>query len=72
MQEQLLTRTSVIPTIISHAGLIVYFYQQSSPVVNLCYYIRKEIMLIAEPGVTANLLCRVFILKCKWQLTVLT
>lgn len=28
-------------------------------------------MLIAEPGVTANLLFRVFILKCRWQWTAL-
>jgi len=57
--------------LISHAGLIVYFYKQSFPVVYLWYYIRKEILLIAEPGVTANLLFNVFFLKCKWQWTVL-
>lgn len=57
--------------LISHAGLIVYFYKHSFPVVYLWYYIRKEILLIAESGVTANLLFNFFILKCKWKLTVL-
>lgn len=75
MQEQLLTRTSVIPTITisSSSAMRASLYISTSNLSLWFIYgiISGKILLIAEPGVTANLLFNVFILKCKWQLTVL-